>query len=153
MRVLLRESERHSLGDFVGSISVAVIEIEIFTSPLWLGYAIFLYPVPVRGYLPAWFFICWGLLALYIGVERVVSLGRCGQDWPTPRTLTGALMSLLLYNTVVVVGIFLVRLSWTMTNSFLFTLAFSIIIPIWLLKSLELLIIGFDGLAEMGDKT
>ena len=146
------KSEQHSFGDVIGSISVAIIEVEIFTSPLWLGHAITAGSGPVDGYLHAWFFICWGSLALYIGIKRIVRTTPSDEDWPTPNTLLNTLISSLRYNGVLLIGILFAGLLWETTHSFLLVVVFSISSPIWILKCFGSIPTSFDKLAKMGNR-
>lgn len=148
MNVLRDTSRQRSFGNVAGSISVVLIEIEILLSPLWLGHAVLSRPDPAHGYLHVWFFVCWWSLACYIGVERVIGPPRSGEGWSIPHTLTGVLTSALVYSAAVVIGILSVEVVWEMTTSVLPSLAFSIVVPIWFLKSLELLGLDLDKAAR-----
>ena len=142
-------SRQRLFENVIGSISVVLIEIEILLAPLWLGHAVLSRPDPAHGYLHIWFFICWWSLACYIGVERVIGSSHRGEDGPAPYTLIGVLTSAVVYSAAVAIGILSAEVVWETTTSVLLSLTFSIVAPIWFLKSLELF--GFNH--DRADKT
>lgn len=150
MRNPLKELKPLSLGDIAGPISVAIVEIEVFTLPLWLGHAITSGSNPVNGYLHAWFFIYWGSLAVYVGARRIVGSAYDGEGWPTLNTGTDILILLLVYNGVTVVGLLLTVAVWKTIGSLPLALAFSIFCPMLILRCFELFAVDSGRLAEWG---
>lgn len=149
MRKRQRKSKWHLFGDFAGSISVALIEIELFTLPFWLGYAIFLDLNSISGYLPAWGFIYWISVAVYIGIDRIVGAARGGESWPTPDTWTDVLISMLTYSGVGLIVVYFTTLLWNMTDSFPLALVFCIFSSILFFKSLSLSVVILNRFIEM----
>lgn len=148
MNVLRDTSRQRSFGNVVGPISIVLIEIKVF-SPLWLEHPVLSRPDSARGYLHVWYFIRWWSLACYIGIERGIGSPRSGEGWSTPHTLNGALTSALVYSAAVVFGMLFAEVAWKMPTSILSSLAFSIVAPIWFLKSLKLFGLDLDKAARM----
>lgn len=149
MRNRQRRSKRRLFEDFAGSISVALIEIELFTLPFWLGYAIFLDLSSFSEYFPAWVFIYWISISVYIGIERVVNADRGGEIWSKPDTWTDVLMFMLTHGGMGTIVVSSTTLLWNMTSSFPLALAFCAFSPILFFRSFELSIAILNRVIEM----
>jgi hypothetical protein len=149
MRNRQRRPKRRLFEDFAGSISVALIEIELFTSPFWLGYVIFLDLSSFSSYFPAYIFTCWIAISVYIGTERTISAAYEGESWPTPDTWIDVLMSVLTYGGIGTIVVCLTTLLWNMTSSFPLTLAFCAFSSMVFLRSFELSIAILNEFTEM----
>ncbi|WP_435079474.1 hypothetical protein [Halococcus sp. AFM35] len=149
MKKRQRRSKRRLFEDFAGSISVALIEIELFTLPFWLGYAIFLDLDSLSSYFPAWVFTYWISIAVYIGIERIVSAACGDENWLTPDTWTDVLMSMLTYGGIGIIVVFFTTLLWNMTSSFPLVLAFCIFSSMFIFRSFKLSIGILNEFIEM----
>lgn len=149
----MREQQRvlkwKMLDDIIGSISIALVEVELFTSPVWLAYAVVSNLNSISGYSPAWIFGYWISIASYIGIERLVSTARGGEIWLTPDTLADVLISVLAYGGIGVLVIYFTISINRFTNSFPLALIFCISSPILFLRSFELFVANLERLNKM----
>lgn len=139
--------KRGLVEDIITSISIAVVEIELLSSPFWLGYVIFYDLSSISGYSPAWIFGYWISAASYIGIKRIVSIAGEAENWLRLNTLTNILISVLVYGGA---GIIIIHSTISLnmsTNSFLLALVFCIFSSILLFRSFEVSIIYLEKLA------
>ena len=149
MRKRERISKWKMLDDTVSSISIALIEVELFTLPVWLTYVVFSNLNSIPGYSPAWIFGYWLSIASYIGIERVVRTVHDNRIWRTSDTLLDALISVLVFSGIGVLAISLTISFSKITNSFLLSLIFCIFSPIMFIKFFELLVINLEKLNKL----
>lgn len=109
------------------------------TSPtlgsLGVGTVVFSWPSTLLGW-----FSC-GLLGLLIavGLSRTPTAGYSLVDWPQPETKGDVAVNGIAYNGVLVLGVALAQVLWSVSNSILLAMIMGAILPIWFLKHIDLL--------------
>ena len=115
------------------------LELAVSTSPtvvsLAVGTMVVSWPFTLLGWLS---FGLFGLLVA-VGSSRTSTVGHSLVDWPRPETKSDVAVNGIAYNGVLVLGVTLAQVIWSVSNSILLAVITGTILPVWFLKHIYIL--------------